>query len=66
MYDGRCQQNPDALQQVSHHMNEGCPDAGVTVAMVEAFVFVSLRSTRAVAVAVWGSRLVQDQHHPVK
>lgn len=64
--DGGSQQDPDTLQQVAHHVDEGRLHTGITVAMMVAVTLpVTLRPAggKPVAVAVWGAGLVEDQGH---
>lgn len=68
MDDGGSQQDPDTMHQISHHVDESRLHAGVGVAVTVAVVlmlFVPLRPARtAVTVAMWGTRLMEDQGHP--
>lgn len=65
--DGGGQQDTDTLQQVSHHVDESRPHAGVSVAvMVVLMLFAPQQPAagKAVTVAMWRTRLMQDQDHP--
>lgn len=67
MDDGGSHQDSDTLHQVSHHVNERRPHAGVAVMVsVPRALFVPLQPAggKAVTVAVGGSRLMEDQDHP--
>lgn len=69
VYDGGGQQDPDALQQVSHHVDEGGLHAGVAVAvslvvLLTLFIPLQPAAGKPVAVAVWGAGLMEDQDHP--
>lgn len=61
--DGGSQQDANTLQQISHHVDEGRPHAGVAVTVAVALVLPA-GGGEAVAVAVGGTRLMEDQHHP--
>lgn len=68
--DDSSRQDADTLHQVSQHVDESRPDAGVGVAVMVAPVppVPPLGPARgqAVSVAVWGPRLVEDQGHPAE
>lgn len=57
MDDDGSRQDADTLHQVSQHVDESRPDAGVGVAVM---VAPGPAGGHAVSVAVWGPRLVED------
>jgi len=64
--DGGSHEDPDTLQQVPHHVDEGCADAGAagqggSAGQAAPGALQPLVAPRAVAVA--GGRLVQDVGH---
>lgn len=59
MDDGRRYQDADALHQISHHVDEGRPHAGVAAVTVASLLGCA-------AVAMRNARLVEDQHHPAR
>lgn len=68
MDDGGSQQDPDALQQISHHVDESRLHAGVGVSMCVAVILtlclpLQPAGVKPVAVVVRGTRLMQDQDH---
>lgn len=67
MDDDGSHQDADALHQVSHHVDESRPDAGVAVAVLVAPQWLRpLLAPAAVGVSVWRPGLVEDGRHPAR
>lgn len=70
MDDESSRQDPDTLHQVSQHVDESGPHAGVAVAVVVTTELLgpllALTAGRAVGVSVRRSGLVEDRRHPAE
>lgn len=65
--DDSSHQDADTLHQVSQHVDESGPDAGVAVAVLVAPRLLGpLLMPTAVGVSVWRPRLVEDGRHPAE